>query len=73
MEDVWVVSDPEVCGGKPIIRGTRIPVEFIIRMLKQGYTIEQIHNEYPSIPLEVIREIKTSIEKRKSILVEIKA
>ena len=73
MEYVWVVSDPEVCGGKPIIRGTRVPAEFIIRMLKHGYTIERIHNECPSIPLEVIEAIKTSFEKRKSILVEIKA
>ncbi|MBE9482011.1 MAG: DUF433 domain-containing protein [Bacteroidetes bacterium] len=43
-----ITIDPEICHGKPCIRGMRWPVEVIIDMLGSGMTIEQIiedHNE----------------------------
>ena len=39
--------DPKVMFGKPIIRGTRIPVELIVRMLAQGIPEGDILREYP--------------------------
>jgi len=41
--------DPKVMVGKPIIRGTRIPVALILRMLGQGIPIEEILREYPRL------------------------
>ncbi len=41
--------------GKPIIRGTRIPVELIVRMLAQGVPESDILREYPRLKLEDIR------------------
>ncbi|MEA1863729.1 MAG: DUF433 domain-containing protein [Euryarchaeota archaeon] len=41
--------DPEVCHGQACIRGTRIPVHQIIRMLAGGDTIEELLEEYPSL------------------------
>ncbi len=32
----YIVADPEVLGGKPIIKGTRISVEFVVQRLAQG-------------------------------------
>jgi len=44
-----IIVDPKIMVGKPIIKGTRIPVEQILRLLGQGLTIEQILKDYPHI------------------------
>ena len=41
--------DPEVCHGEACIKGTRIPVYQIVRMLANGDTIEELLEEYPSL------------------------
>jgi uncharacterized protein (DUF433 family) len=47
--------DPRVMVGKPVIRGTRIPVEMIVRMLAQGIPECEILREYPRLQPEDIR------------------
>jgi len=47
--------DPRVMTGKPVIRGTRIPVEIIVRMLAQGIPEADILREYPRLRPEDIR------------------
>ncbi len=47
--------NPKVMAGKPIVRGTRIPVELIIRMLAQGLPEDEILREYPRLTREDIR------------------
>ena len=46
--------DPKVCHGQACIRGTRIPVHLILRMLAHGDTIEELLQEYPSLAREDI-------------------
>ncbi len=41
--------DPKVMAGKPVIRGTRIPVALILKMLSQGISVEEILREYPRL------------------------
>ena len=41
--------DPKVCHGQACIKGTRIPVHLILRMLANGDTIEEMLEEYPSL------------------------
>jgi uncharacterized protein (DUF433 family) len=41
--------NPKVCHGQACIRGTRIPVHQIVRMLANGDTIEELIEEYPSL------------------------
>jgi uncharacterized protein (DUF433 family) len=41
--------DPEVMLGKPVIRGTRIPVELILRKLAEGATEADLLNGYPRL------------------------
>jgi uncharacterized protein (DUF433 family) len=50
-----IVIDPAVLLGKPIIKGTRISVEFIIDLLAQGWMTEQILEEYDHLQPEDIR------------------
>lgn len=50
-----IVVDPGIMAGKPVVRGTRIPVELIVRMLSQGISEGEILAEYPRLQLEDIR------------------
>ena len=45
----WIVSDPEVMMGKPVVTGTRITVELILEKLAAGETIEQILDAHPRL------------------------
>ena len=42
----WIEVNPEICGGKPVIRGTRIPVKLVLELLANGWTISDIKEEY---------------------------
>ena len=44
--------DPRVCEGKPTIRGMRITVDFVLKLLGDGYTAEDIVREYPELEKE---------------------
>ena len=50
-----VSVDPEICGGKPCIRGTRIYIAIILDGLAEGLTPEQIIDHYPQLAFEDIR------------------
>jgi uncharacterized protein (DUF433 family) len=50
-----VTFDPEIFGGKPIIRGMRVSVELILSLLAQGETPEAILADYPDLDPDDIR------------------
>jgi len=50
-----IVIDPEVLTGKPVIKGTRIAVEFIIDLLGRDWTAENILEEYDYLTREDIQ------------------
>ena len=41
-----IVVDSDVLVGKPVVKGTRIAVEFVVDLLGQGWTVEQVVDEY---------------------------
>ena len=47
--------NPKVMVGKPVVRGTRIPVELIVKMLAQGISEEEILKEYPRLESDDVR------------------
>ncbi len=47
--------NPAVMLGKPVIRGTRIPVELLLRKLSEGATTEELLDAYPRLSAEDIR------------------
>jgi len=51
-----ITIDPEVMSGQPCIRGLRIPVPLILRLLASGKTIFQILQDYPELEKEDIRQ-----------------
>lgn len=49
-----ITIDPAVCLGKPRVRGTRITVEFVLKLMASGCTADEIANEYPElVPADV--------------------
>ena len=49
-EHPYIVRVPGVCGGRPIVRGSRVAVWHIARLFKAGYTVDEIEQEYPHLP-----------------------
>lgn len=47
--------DPKVLVGKPVVKGTRMSVEFVVDLLASGWTQEQILDSYPNLAAEDIR------------------
>ena len=50
-----IVIDPNILVGKPVVKGTRLAVEFIVGLLAQGWTEKQIKQNYPGLTDEDIR------------------
>ena len=61
----YITSTPDIMGGAPVIAGTRIPIERIMFLIKDGYNIDAIHQEYPWVDKKslkgVIDEITQSV------------
>ena len=53
MSDI-IESNPDILGGKPIIKGTRIPVALIYELIGLNYSIDQILKEYPHLDRNII-------------------
>ncbi len=51
-----ITTHPEICGGKPCIRGLRFPVSRLLGLLAAGETTETILKSYPYLEQEDIRE-----------------
>ncbi|MBI5857922.1 MAG: DUF433 domain-containing protein [Sphingobacteriales bacterium] len=51
---LYIERNPEILGGKPVIKGTRISVELIMRKLGGGYTPDDILKAYPHITREQV-------------------
>ena len=49
--------NPKVMAGKPVIRGTRIPVELVLRKLAEGATEKTLLDAYPSLSREDIKAV----------------
>jgi len=50
-----VTINPDVCNGRPVVRGTRIAVQTILEFLAAGDSVEEVLREYPSLVREDIQ------------------
>ena len=53
----WIVSDPDLLGGKLAVRGTRLSVSFLLACLAEGMSTQEIQATYGPFPEEAIAEI----------------
>ena len=61
-----IVVDPKIMAGKPVIRGTRIPVDAIIHRIAQGEQVKEILQDYPKITKQ---DIKAALEYARSLAI----
>ncbi|GHB34150.1 DUF433 domain-containing protein [Mongoliitalea lutea] len=47
-----ITIDPEICHGKPTIRGLRYPVEHILELMAAGMSIQELLEDYPDLEKE---------------------
>ena len=50
-----IILNPKIMVGKPVIKGTRLTVDFILNLLAHGSTADEILNEYKGVTLEGIQ------------------
>lgn len=53
----YIISDPEILVGKPILKGTRISVELILELFSSGWTEKQILESYPTLSTASLRAV----------------
>jgi uncharacterized protein (DUF433 family) len=53
----WIVINPNLLGGKPAVRGTRISVALVLQCLAEGMTAAEIAADYPGFPAEAVPEV----------------
>jgi uncharacterized protein (DUF433 family) len=44
-----ITIDPDICHGKPVVRGLRYPVENLLELMASGMTIEELLSDYPDL------------------------
>ena len=65
-----VIKDPNILGGEPVFRGTRVPFKVLIDYLEGGDTLDQFLEQYPSVSRELA--IAAIEEARLSLVAQIK-
>lgn len=53
----YIVSDPKILGGAPVIKGTRIPIERVKFLINDGFNLEGIHKQYPHVSMNTLRGV----------------
>ena len=52
-----IVRDPKICGGEPVIKGTRVTLRTVLASLAEGSTIEEILADFPTLSEKDIRAV----------------
>jgi uncharacterized protein (DUF433 family) len=50
-----IIRDPRICGGEPVIKGTRVTLRTVLASLADGDSVEQILEGYPTLTPEDVR------------------
>lgn len=64
-----IVSDPEILGGTPCFRGTRVPVESLINYLEAGDTLDEFLDNFPTVSRDAAI---AALEEAKIILISVR-
>jgi len=53
----YIVRDPAICGGEPIVKGTRVTVRTVLASLAEGLSVDEILREFPTLDDAAVRAI----------------
>jgi uncharacterized protein (DUF433 family) len=65
-----IIKDPNILGGEPVFRGTRVPFKVLTDYLEGGDTLDQFLEEYPSVSRELA--VAAIEEARLSLIAQLK-
>jgi uncharacterized protein (DUF433 family) len=49
--------NPQICGGQPVVRGTRVPLRTVLASLAEGATFEEILKDFPTLTEQNLRAV----------------
>ena len=55
--DQYFTRDPKICGGEPVMKGTRVTIRTILASLAEGASIEEILRDFPTLREEDVRAV----------------
>lgn len=61
---VYIEQNKNILGGVPVIIGTRVPVSRILYLLQQGYSIDEINDDYPQLTRKIITGVIGTIAEK---------
>ena len=53
----YIIRDPQICGGEPVIKGTRVPIRTILASLAEGARIEEILEDFTTLTEHDVRAV----------------
>jgi uncharacterized protein (DUF433 family) len=53
----YIVRDPRICGGEPVIRGTRVTIRTILASLAEGASAKEILEDFPTLTEEDVQAV----------------
>ena len=65
-----IIKDPEILGGEPVFRGTRVPFKILMEYLEGGETLAEFLEQYPSVSRELA--VAAIEEARLSLVAQLK-
>ena len=65
MESLHVVTDPEILGGTPVFRGTRVPIRVLFEHLEAGESLQVFLEDFPSVTrnlaIQVLKDARAAL------------
>lgn len=53
----YIETNPQILGGRPVVRGTRLSVEFLLGLMTKGWTEAQVLESYPHLEYDALRAV----------------
>ena len=53
----YIVRDPAICGGEPVVRDTRVTVRTVLASLAEGMSVDEIVSDFPTLDTKAVRAV----------------
>jgi len=53
----FIIRDPKICGGRPVIKGTRVPLRTLLASLADGDSADDILRDFPTVSEEALKAV----------------
>lgn len=53
----YIVRDPTICGGEPVVRGTRVTVRTVLASLAEGLSVAEVLQDFPTLDENAVRAV----------------